>query len=72
MGTSSLVPATPEQLADLSRDLVSVGERLEALDSPLWLVAARAAALVDGLRFGMVATAAALPTGVEVCHGSQH
>lgn len=55
MATQQLIPATPEQLAALSRDLVKVGERLEASDSPDWLAVARAAALVDGLRFNLVA-----------------
>lgn len=56
MATSvqSVVPATEEQLAALSRDLVAVGERLEQASSPDWFAVARAAALVDGLRFNMV------------------
>lgn len=54
MATQNLIPATPEQLESLSRELVAVGERLEAADSADWLAVARAAALVDGLRFSMV------------------
>lgn len=54
MATQELIPATPEQLAALSRDLVAVGERLEEKNSPDWLAVARAAALVDGLRLNLV------------------
>lgn len=55
MATSfELVPASPAQLAALRRDLVAVGERLEASDSPDWLIVARAAALIDGVRFDLV------------------
>ena len=49
------------QLAALSRSLITVGERLEAKESDDWLAVARAAALLDGLRIGVVT----LP---EVCH----
>lgn len=51
---NSLVPATAEQLAGLSRELVAVGELLEAAGGLDWLPVARAAALVDGLRFRMI------------------
>lgn len=54
MPTQQLIPATPEQIAALSRDLVAVGERLESQESADWLVVARAAALLDGLRLDLV------------------
>ncbi len=64
MATSfELVPASPEQLAALRRDLVAVGDRLEAADSPDWLIVARAAALIDGVRFELLSV-----SGVR--HGS--
>lgn len=52
--TSGLYPVTPAQMASLSAELVALGDSLEAKDSPAWLTVARAAALVDGLRLGLV------------------
>lgn len=48
------IPASPDQLAALSRDLVKAGERLEKRGGPEWFAVARAAVLVDGLRHGLV------------------
>lgn len=58
------IPASPEQLAALSRDLVKAGERLEKRGGPEWFAVARAAALVDGLRLGLVS----LPGGNHGAH----
>lgn len=49
-----LYPVTPEQMARLSADLVKVGDCLEAEQRPEWLAVARAAALLDGVRLGLV------------------
>lgn len=48
------IPVSPDQLEALSRELVDVGDRLEALGSEYWFPVARAAALVNGLRHHMV------------------
>lgn len=52
--TFSPIPATPDQLADLSRDLIALGERMERSGSPNWLTVARAAAVLDGLRLDLL------------------
>lgn len=65
MAAQQLIPATPEQIAALSRDLVAVGERLESQESADWLVVARAAALLDGLRLDLVGI-------VGGCHAVNH
>jgi len=63
--TEMLIPASPEQLARLSADLVALGDRLETQRRPEWVLVARAAALVDGLRLGVVCVDAG------GCHGCQ-
>lgn len=52
--TYTPVPATPDQLKALSHSLIGVGERLEKSGSRDWLLVARAAALLDGLRLDLV------------------
>lgn len=47
-------PVTPEQMVSLSRELVTLSESLQRRRNPAWLTAARAAALVDGVRLGLV------------------
>lgn len=51
---SDLYPVTPAQMASLSADLVALGESLERSERPEWLTAARAAAVLDGLRLGLI------------------
>ena len=51
--------ATPDQLAQLSRELIATAEVLEqrntdAVINPEWLAVTRAVMLIDGLRHGLV------------------
>lgn len=53
----SIVKASPEQLAQISQELVSAGDMIEkrtGKTSPEWFAVTRAAVLIDGLRTGLV------------------
>lgn len=55
-----------EKAAKIVNDLTLIGEQMETLHNPQWLIVAKAAAMLEALRLGLLAIEA--QPGAEVRH----